>query len=337
MKLVRFLCASLVAGSVSIVVHAETLNLSNWIPPTHPITVEIIKPWIEAVQTESKGRIVINLLPKALGTPPAHFDLARNGVADIVIGVPGYTPGRFVSDKLYTLPFLGNTATAVSVAAWRTHNKYFAALNEYKGVHVLGIFSHGPGQIHAKKELKSMSDFGGLKMRVTGGYLRDIATALKMVPLLKPATESYELLSTGVADGTLLPVESMAAFNLQKLVPYTTIVPGGFYFATFFVGMNEAKYMALKPEDRAAIDRASGEVLVRLGSASFDARDTKVLADLKAAGHRFSVVSPALGAEMRKETAHIERLWLDEIKAKGINGDEVLAFFRREILANEPK
>ncbi|MCL4748079.1 MAG: TRAP transporter substrate-binding protein, partial [Burkholderiaceae bacterium] len=288
-------------------------------------------------KTESKGRIVINQLPSALGTPPAHFDLARNGVADVVIGVPGYTPGRFVSDKLYTLPFLGNTATAVSVAAWKTHNKFFAPLEEYKGVHVLGIFSHGPGQIHAKKELKSLSDFSGLKMRVTGGYLRDIATALKMVPLLKPATESYELLSTGVADGTLLPVESMAAFNLQKLVPHTAIVPGGFYFATFFMGMNEEKYLKLKPEDRAAIDRASGEVLVRLGAGVFDARDKRVLGELKSAGHKFNVVSPALAAEMKKETAHIERLWLDEIKTKGINGDEALAFFRREILANEPK
>ena len=183
-----------------------------------------------------------------------------------------------------------------------------------------------------------MNDFGGLKMRVTGGYLRDIATALKMVPLLKPATESNETAvhRCGRRNPASCRVDGSVQ-SLQKLGSLHDDRAGRFYFATFFVGMNEEKYMALKPEDRAAIDRASGEVLVRLGSASFDARDTKVLADLKAAGHRFSVVSPALGAEMRKETAHIERLWLDEIKAKGINGDEVLAFFRREILANEPK
>ncbi len=336
MKRVTIIALSVIAALSSGAARAEeALKMSNWLPPTHPITTQIIKPWIDSVQEKSGGRLVIRQLPMALGAPQAHFALARDGVADIVIGVPGYTPGLFVSDKLYTLPFIGNSATSVSLAAWRTHQKYFAPLGEYKGVHLLGLFSHGPGHVHTKREIRSLTDLQGLKVRVTGGYLHEITSSLKMVPLLKPATESYELLSSGVADGTLLPMESMAAFHLPKVTTHTLLVPGGFYFATFFVGVNEGKYKSLSPEARAALDAMSGEALVRLAAGVFDAGDAKVLKELEASGHKFNVANDQLTREIRTATAHVEKLWLDEIKAKGIEGSEALRYFREQIAANE--
>ena len=30
------------------------------------------------------GRVTIEVLPKPLGNPPSHFDLAMNGIADVV-------------------------------------------------------------------------------------------------------------------------------------------------------------------------------------------------------------------------------------------------------------
>ena len=334
----RFATITCVAAVlVARVAQAETLTFSNWIPATHPVTTEIVKPWSDSVGRESGGRITINILPKALGSPPAHYELARDGIADLVLAVPGYTPGRFVSDKLYSLPFLGDNAEATSVAAWRTYEKYFAKLNEFQGVKLLGVFTHGPGQLQTKKEIKSLDDLKGLKIRVTGGYIRDITSALGMVPLLKPATENYELLSTGVADGTTLPTESMVAFNLQKLVPYTTIVPGGLYCASFIIGMSEKKYQSLKPEDRSAVDKVSGEALARLGGRAFDAREAKVARELTAAGHKITVVSPEMREQIRKTIGFVEQQWIDEIKAKGVDGTAAVAFFRGEIRAIEKK
>lgn len=334
-RIVVFALSMITALSSGVAIGAEVLNMSNWLPPTHPITTEIVKPWIESVREKSGGNLMIRQLPMALGAPPAHFALARDGVADVVIGVPGYTPGIFISDKLYTLPFIGNSATSVSLAAWRTHQKFFAPLDEYKGVRLLGLFSHGPGQLHTKKEINTFQDMQGLKVRVTGGYLYEIATSLKMVPLLKPATEAYELLSSGVADGTLLPLESMAAFHLQKVTTHTLLVPGGIYFATFFIGVNEAKYQSLSPTARAALDAASGEALVRLAGGVFDARDAKVLTELKVSGHKLTHASDKLKAEIQAATSHIEKLWLDEIKAKGMDGSEALRYFREQIASIE--
>jgi TRAP-type C4-dicarboxylate transport system substrate-binding protein len=39
---------------------------------------------------------------------------------------------------------------------------------------------------------------------------------------LKPAPESYELLSTGVMDGTLFPAESVEGFKIDKVIKYAT-------------------------------------------------------------------------------------------------------------------
>ena len=51
-------------------------------------------------------------------------------------------------------------------------------------------------------------------------------TLLGAVPVSKPVSETYELLSSGVLDGTFMPPESIPAFKLTDLVPHATIVPG---------------------------------------------------------------------------------------------------------------
>jgi len=134
-----------------------TLNFSIWVPPTHPIYAGMVGPWAEQVAKATDGRVKINILPKPLGGPPQHFDLARDGVADVMYTVHGYTPGRFVLTKVVELPFLGDNAEAMSVAYWRVHEKYFAKANEHQGVKVLGVFTHGPGLIFtANKPVKSL-------------------------------------------------------------------------------------------------------------------------------------------------------------------------------------
>ena len=68
-----------------------------------------------------------------------------------------------------------------------------------------------------------------MKIRSGGGISEAAAKALGASPLVKPAPESYELLSSGVADGTFFPSESIKSFNLDKVVKYATFFPGGFY------------------------------------------------------------------------------------------------------------
>ena len=119
---------------------------------------------------------------------------------------------------------------------------------EHKGVKVLAVFTHGPGIVfNTKRPITSVADLSGLKFRIGGGMVNEISKALGMNVTLKPAPESYELLSTGVMDGTLFPAESVEGFKIDKVIKYATTFPGGLYNTAFVFMMNQAKYDSLPP------------------------------------------------------------------------------------------
>ena len=93
--------------------------------------------------------------------------------------------------------------------------------------------------------------------------------------MLKPAPESYELLSQGVADGLFFPKESPFSFKLIPLLKHVTYVPGGLYNVTFALVMNEAKWKQISDADKAEINKLSGEALARRAGKAWDAVDAR--------------------------------------------------------------
>jgi len=261
---IKTLAAAAVVGAIGLGYAAQAsaaeLRLSSWLPPKHPIVADMIVPWAKQVEAATGGSVKINILAKPLGKPPAHFDIARNGLADITYGVHGYQPGRFLLTKAVEFPFLGSSAEAISVAYWRIYKKYLEKANEHKGVKVLGVFTHGPGNMYnAKRPINTLSNLNGLKIRVGGGVVNDVTKAIGATPLLKPAPKSYELMSNGVADGVFFPKESIKSFKLTKLVKHATLVPGGLYNVSFFLVMNPKSFAKLSKAEQAAIMKVSGE------------------------------------------------------------------------------
>ena len=333
-SLVSTLCATLLGmGSAQ----AETtFTLSSWLPPGHPIVADMIKPWAKAVEEETGGNVKIRILSKPLGAPPAHFDLAKDGVADITYGVHGYQPGRFLLTKAIELPFLGNTAEAMSVAYWRIHEKHFAEADEHQGTKLLGVMSHGPGSIfNTQRAVNSLSDLEGLKIRVGGGVVNDAAKAMGVTALLKPAPKSYELLSNGVADGVFFPQESIKSFKLTKLIRHATIVPGGMYNTSFFLVMNPGKFDSLSAEDQAGMMRASGENFARLAGKAWDMADKAGVEAMKADGVEVITASEELVNEIKAAVSHIEADWIEQVNAKGVDGAQVMADLRAEVASME--
>ena len=60
-----------------------TLTMSSWVPPTHFLAKDVFDPWIAEVNKVTEGRVSIRVLPKPVGAPAQHWELARKGVADI--------------------------------------------------------------------------------------------------------------------------------------------------------------------------------------------------------------------------------------------------------------
>ncbi|MEO8310495.1 MAG: TRAP transporter substrate-binding protein [Caldimonas sp.] len=308
------------------------LTMSSWVPPTHSLTRDVLAVWAQQVEKATNGRVKFQMLPKHPSAPPGTFDAVRDGLVDVSFVTASYTPARHVLPLMAELPGAGATAEINSVAFSRIHWKYFQAVNEYKGVKLLGVFTHGPGQIFTvKKQVTSVADLAGMKIRSGGGISEASAKALGASPFFKPAPESYELLSSGIADGIFFPVESIKSFNLDKVIKYATFFPGGFYSSSFGFFMNEDKWNKLSKQDQDAIMSVSGEHLARLAGKSWDAADKVGLDALKAANVTILEASPAFVAEVHQRTAPLVQDWIKSATAKGVDGAKVWAEYHEEL------
>ena len=332
MSKLRLIAAAALLGMAGAASAQVTLTITSWVPPTHLLT-RALADWCAEAGKATEGRIKCNLLPKSVAPAPATFDAVRDGLADLSLTVHGYTPGRFTMSKLAEMPFLGDSAIATSVAYQRIYEKHLAKFDEHKGVKVITVFTHGPGIIYnTKKPVTTLADLQGLKFRVGGGVVNDIGKALGVNMTLKPAPESYELLSSGVVDGTWFPDESIVSFRLDKVIKYRTAVPGGLYNTSFVMMMNEATWNKLSKADQEAVNKLSGEWAARFIGKYWDDMDTKSRAAQQVAGIQSTTADAKFVADFKARTAPVEAAWIKEAEAKCLkNAAAVLKEFRAEI------
>jgi TRAP-type C4-dicarboxylate transport system substrate-binding protein len=308
-----------------------TLTMSSWVSPQHHLTANVLQVWANDVEKATSGRVKFAMLPKHPSAPPGTFDAVRDGLVDLSFVTASYTPARHILPLMPELPGGGDTALANSVAYSRIHWKYFQKVGEYRGVKLLGVFTHGPGQMFTKKPVAGIGDVQGLKIRTGGGIAEQVAKALGASAFVKPAPESYELLSSGVADGVFFPLESIISFKLDTVLDQATLFPGGMYSSAFGFFMNEEKWNKLPKQDQEAIEKLSGEYIARLAGSSWDEADRKGMEALKKSGVKIVHANPAFVAEVKKRSAPIVDEWIKQASAKGVDAAKILAEFQDEL------
>ncbi|MEX0407277.1 TRAP transporter substrate-binding protein [Aquibium sp. LZ166] len=321
-------------GLLAGVAQAQTvLTASSYLPANNVITEDILMAWAQDVEHVTEGRVKVELLAKPVTAPAGTFDAVRDGLADVSWTVDGLTPGRFTLSRMAELPGLGNSAEATTIAYQRTYDKFFAQADEHAGVKLLGVFTHGPGNIfNSMHPIETVADAEGLKIRAAGGVMTDVVAALGATPIVKPASEVFELLNAGIIDGVMFPAGSIAGFNLQETIKFGTLVPGGLYNAAFSMFMNEAAFETLSPQDQEAVMSVSGEVLAKRAGIALDEDDRVGLAAIQA-NPEISITTASQGFidEMREKTASVEQQWIDQAAAKGVDGAAALEYFREQI------
>jgi TRAP-type transport system periplasmic protein len=308
-----------------------TLTMSSWVSPQHHVTAVVLQGWANEAEKVTNGRVKFTMLPKHPSAPPGTFDAVRDGLVDLSYVTASYTPARHVLPMLAELPGAGETALINSVAYSRIYWKHFHKVGEYKGVKLLGVFTHGPGQMFTKKPVNSIADVQGLKIRTGGGAAEQVARALGASAFVKPAPESYELLKSGVADGVFFPMESIISFKLDTVLEQATLFPGGMYSSAFGFFMNEDKWNKLPKQDQEAIEKISGEWIARHAGNSWDTADGKGLDVLKKSGVKIVNANPEFVAEVKKRSAPLVEEWIKQASAKGVDAAKILAEFREEL------
>ena len=320
---------------------AETVLTFNWwIPPTHLQRTEVMNPWAEAVAEATNGEVRIEFTTTSLAPPPRQPELVADGVVDLVLGVHGYTPDRFVNAGVMELPFMATTGEHASIAYWRAYEEFFAETNEHgEGVRVLAHYVHSPGTVMARERtLESIDDFNGLLVRAGGGTQDRVVDALGASVVSSPAPTTYELLANGVVDATLMTPDGYTSFNLADHVQTQLLIPGGLFNSSFFVLMNEDAYARIPEEHREAFDALTGEYLSALGGRGFDTVSNAALQQMIDDGRTVNTADEALVAAIQERVAFLEEEWIERAEAeRGLDGREVIDFLRAQMadLADE--
>jgi TRAP-type C4-dicarboxylate transport system substrate-binding protein len=312
------------------------LTFSSWVPRTHPINAYIFEPWAAQVEKATDRKLRIRFLPKPIAAPNQHYDSLVSGQVDLAYSVYAYQPERFLPYLIGELPFLGDSAVATSVALWRTHTAHIAKAGLHKDVHLLGVMTTGPGMIHhARKHVLAPDDLKGSKIRAGGDVASAIVQQLGGVVVTQPATKTYELLSSGIVDGTMLQMDALKGFNLARLVPYTTRVPGGLFAGAFWFAVNKAKWESLSEEQRQAIERTAGESFARLAGAGWDRADREGLEEAKSNNNRIADAPAAVVEQVKAATAKLEAEYAAKMTAFGLDGKAVIQSFRAAVASGK--
>ena len=103
-----------------------TLRVSNWLPNGHPI-YPATKLWADDIEKDSGGSIKLTVFPaEQLGKAFDHYDMARDGIADIGFVNPGFQPGRFPVIAAGQLPFVFKDAKSGTAAIDEWYRAYAA-------------------------------------------------------------------------------------------------------------------------------------------------------------------------------------------------------------------
>jgi TRAP-type C4-dicarboxylate transport system substrate-binding protein len=320
------LCAALV--SLPVLAQEVTLKFHHIWNTTAMASVNVITPWCDKIAKESNNRMKCQIFPAMSmgGTPPQLVDQVKDGVADLVITLPGYTPGRFPVMEVFELPFMTNSAEAGARAAWDFHNKF--APKEFAGTKLLAMWVHDEGYVHTRdKQIKVLADFKGLKMRAPTRQTNKLLAALGASPVGMPLPGIPDAISKGTIDGFLLPWEVMPSLKLQDMVKYhseTDPSRPALYSSVFIFGMNQAKYDSLPPDLKAVIDKNSGAELAQQAGKIWD---NSQAAGRKAAQERGNVFYTVPASELDnwvKASASLNDDWVADMDKRGMPGKQML-------------
>ena len=113
---------------------------------------------------------------------------------------------------------------------------------------------------------------------------------------------------------------------------YATTFNGGLYNTSFVFMMNPATFDKLSAQDKAVVEKISGEFAARLFGRNWDSQDRTGMAYMQVSGVQFTKADAKFIADVKSRTSELEGKWVSDAAAKGLPSPErILAEFRTEI------
>ncbi len=242
------------------------LTYSHLFPAVHPVHLRL-EEWAKAVSDATNGRVKITFhYAQSLLTAAETYEGVVNGIADMGLVVPAYTPGLFPLLELFDLPVDYNNCEVVSKVLWESFQKFQP--EEFSKVKVLPAFGIGPGGIATRDPVNTLADLKGKQIRAVGlsaSYMK----ALGAAPVSIAMPEAYEAMSKGVCDGCLNTWDAFVTWKLVEVTDSITMTPF-LYTASFFTVVNLDTWNSLPSDIQAAMEKVSEDFIAIHGKGEAD-------------------------------------------------------------------
>jgi TRAP-type C4-dicarboxylate transport system substrate-binding protein len=308
------------------------LKLAYFVGDQHAMSQWLIK-WANNLEKDSGGRITVKRFPGSqMGPVQQHYDFVRTGQADVAWFLHGATPGRFPLTELVQVPFLvGSAEIGTKVLNdSELRSKYLDA--EHKGVKVLLLLTHQPGNVHTtKKPIRTVEDMKGLRIRFASPTIRDFIAALGGTPVGVLPTEQVEQLQKGTIDGVFIDYGGAGiAFKMGGVLKYSTEMYS--YVSSFGVAMNPDFWNRLPPDLQGIVTKSMTGVEKEVGEA-WDGLDVPGKKAIMDGGGEAIRLSPEENARFRKIGAEVAEARVKDLESKGMPARAI--YDRMKSLAQE--
>jgi TRAP-type C4-dicarboxylate transport system substrate-binding protein len=318
-----------------------TLKLHHAFSAVSGVHDKFLVPWARKVETESGGRLRIDLFPSMQlgGTPAALFDQARDGSADLVWATPSLTPGRFAKIETFELPFLPSRRALVSSKALTD----FATANlqdEFRDFYTICFSCSDSAVIHAPRPVRTTEDLRDFKLHVQTRFAAEAMRALGARPVMMPNAQLPAAITEHVIDGCLDPWHLVPPLRLNDLLRvHTEFSDHSPSARTYVLAMNKGSYDRLPRELKIVIDSNSGQVAAAMAGAMWDLQAAAVANMVAERGDLIVTLLPEAVVRWRKSVEPVIDAWRKEVREQKIDGGKLIAAANVLLAkyANEPQ
>lgn len=311
-----------------------TLTMAHFLSPKAPPHAKFLAPWARKIEADSNGRIKIEIFPSMTmgGKPPELYRQVRDGAADIVWTLTGYTPGVFPRSEVFELFGVHKGTALATTLAIQDSFPLIAA--DFKDVKPLLVHVHTGNALHLTAGcIDGVNGLAGKKLRTpsrTGGWM---ISSWGAEPVGMPVPALPQALSKGTIDGALIPFEIVPPFKVHELTKCSITGPNDARFGTsvFLFAMNKKRYEALPADLKAIIDKNSGAAIAEMAGKLWDQIEGPGQALQKKTGSPVKALdAKAYNAMLEKSKSIVDR-WVKQVTAAGIDGEALIKAARAAI------
>lgn len=238
------LAAGLALSLTASVAGARDLAFAVFVPAASPTVREIYQPWVDWFNGQAAADDV-QITLYAGGTlgrsPLAQAQMVADGVADLALTVPSYTPGVFPDFDMFELPGFATNVREGSLAALELYQE--GHLHGYEDYYVVAMYSSGAYMLHTREAMPTIDDLAGLRIRVGGQIQTAVIEALGGVPQNMSAGEMAENIDRGLIDGAVADASVARTFRVADVA--TNHYDANLGVLVFAIVMNHSVYDGL--------------------------------------------------------------------------------------------